>query len=370
MGVELPAFAPATQERLDELLPPTATVANPLDWTAMIWDQTERLKEIVATVGDDPAIDQLLLLYDQPPELPDVTAASWAAVRDALVAGATRTDAGTILASTLPDLIDPEQALALGERDVAFVAGLRTALICVQALRAEAGDPVRLRDIAEAAVRAQARPLSDNGWMGEAEAKALLRDAGISVPDGRIARDAGDAVAAAGEVGWPVALKLSGPAVQHKSDHGALVLGVSDEGELRDAYAQLRDLPVADGADVLVERMLPPGIELLIAARADGVVPALVLALGGVWTETLDDVAVIPLPADAARVERGLRALRGAPLLTGARGADPVDLAALARVGAACGDLLLDRGLGLLELNPVVAGPDGAVALDAIVRRG
>ena len=88
LGVELPAFAPATQERLDELLPPTATVANPLDWTAMIWDQTERLEEIVATVGDDPAIDQLLLLYDQPPELPDVTAASWAAVRDALVAGA------------------------------------------------------------------------------------------------------------------------------------------------------------------------------------------------------------------------------------------------------------------------------------------
>ena len=89
-----------------------------------------------------------------------------------------------------------------------------------------------------------------------------------------------------------------------------------------------------------------------------------------IWTETLDDVAVIPLPADAARVERGLRGLRGAPLLTGARGADPVDLAALARVGAACGDLLLDRGLGLLELNPVVAGPDGAVALDAVVRRG
>ena len=114
--------------------------------------------------------------------------------------------------------------------------------------------------------------------------------------------------------------------------------------------------------------MVPAGVELLIAARADGVVPALVLALGGVWTETLDDVAVVPLPAKAERVERALRSLRGAPLLTGARGAEPVDLGALARLGAACGTLLLDEGLGLLELNPVVARPDGAVALDALAR--
>ena len=242
--------------------------------------------------------------------------------------------------------------------------------MCVKALRAAAGDPARLRDIAEATLRAHARPLSDNGWMGEAEAKALLRDAGISVPDGRIARDAADAVAAAGEVGWPVALKLSGPAVQHKSELGGIVLGVSEEGQLRDAYSRLRDLPAADGADVLVERMLPPGVELLIAARADGVVPALVLALGGIWTETLDDVAIVPLPADTDRVERALRGLRGAPLLTGARGTEPVDLAALAQLGAACGELLLDHGLSLLELNPVVARPDGAVALDAVVRSG
>ena len=77
MGVELPAFTQATRERLDELLPPTATVGNPLDWTAMIWDETDRLAEIVATVGSDPGIDQLLLLFDQPRELPGPSAASW-----------------------------------------------------------------------------------------------------------------------------------------------------------------------------------------------------------------------------------------------------------------------------------------------------
>ena len=93
-------------------------------------------------------------------------------------------------------------------------------------------------------------------------------------------------------------------------------------------------------------------------------------ALGGIWTEALDDVAVVPLPADAARVALALHSLRGAPLLTGGRGAEPVDLAALSPARRACGDLLLSEGLGLLELNPVIARPDGAVAVDALVRHG
>ena len=370
MGVDLPTFTQATRERLDELLPPTATVGNPLDWTAMIWDETDRLAEIVATVGSDPGIDQLLLLFDQPRELPGPSAASWDGVREALASGALRTDAGTILASTLPDLIDEQKALALSQRGAPFVAGLRTALLCARALRTEAGDPDRLRAIAEATLQARGRPLSGNGWVGEAEAKALLREAGVAVPEGRVARDAGDAVAAAGELGWPVALKLSGPAIQHKSDSGGLVLNVNEESRLREAFAALQGLPLAEGADVLVERMMPPGVELLIAARADGVVPALVIALGGVWAEALDDVAVVPLPADTDRVERALRSLRGAPLITGERGSEPVDIRALAELGSACGRLMLDQGLGLLELNPVVARPDGAVAVDALVRRG
>jgi acetate---CoA ligase (ADP-forming) len=368
LDIDLPVFAESTRERLDDLLPETATVANPLDWTAMIWDEPERLSRIVATVGEDPAIDQLLLLFDQPPDLPPGPAASWAAVREALVAGAEPTESSAILAATLPDLIDEEVALALAERGFPFVAGLRTALVCARALRAAPGDPDRLREIARAALTAKGRPLSANGWVGEAEAKELLRGAGIEVPAGRVARDAGDAVRAATEVGWPVALKLTGPGVQHKSDAGALALDIAGEGELREAWSRLRELPAADGAELLVERMVPAGVELLIAARADAVVPALVLALGGVWTETLDDVAVVPLPASAERVELALRSLRGAPLLTGARGAEPVDLGALARLGAACGTLLLDEGLGLLELNPVVARPDGAVALDALAR--
>jgi hypothetical protein len=117
---------------------------------------------------------------------------------------------------------------------------------------------------------------------------------------------------------------------------------------------------------VLVERMAPTGVELLVAARRDGVVPTLVVALGGIFAELSGDAAVIALPASPARVERALRSLRGARVLDGARGRPPVDVAAVAALAAHVGELLLDESYELIELNPVVAGPDGAVAVDAL----
>jgi hypothetical protein len=93
-----------------------------------------------------------------------------------------------------------------------------------------------------------------------------------------------------------------------------------------------------------------------------------VLGLGGIWTELLDDVAIVPLPADAARIEAALRSLRGAPVLAGGRGGASINLAAVARLAEGIATLLHD-GLDLIELNPVVATSAGAVAVDAAARR-
>jgi succinyl-CoA synthetase beta subunit len=115
--------------------------------------------------------------------------------------------------------------------------------------------------------------------------------------------------------------------------------------------------------------MAEPGVELLVGARRDGVVPSLVIGLGGIWTEALDDVAVVPLPVSPERAERAIRSLRAAPLLVGGRGREPLDVAAAAKLAARLGDALLERGLSLLELNPVVVRRSGCVALDAVARR-
>jgi acetate---CoA ligase (ADP-forming) len=95
-------------------------------------------------------------------------------------------------------------------------------------------------------------------------------------------------------------------------------------------------------------------------------VPCLVIAVGGVWTELVDDVAIVPLPATAERAEAAIRALRAGPLLTGGRGRTQVDVAAAARLAAAAGELLVDHGLELLELNPVLVHEQGATVVDAV----
>jgi succinyl-CoA synthetase beta subunit len=202
-----------------------------------------------------------------------------------------------------------------------------------------------------------------DGWLAEHEAKSLLRTGGVPVVEGRVADSEEDAVAVLAELGPPLALKLSAKSLRHKSERGALVLDVRQEDDVRLAHRRLTGLDGA--AHILVEKMAPPGAELLVAARSDAVVPALAIGLGGVWTEALDDVAIVPLPATAERVEQALRSLRGAAVLTGGRGGRPLDLRAAARLAARAGELLLERRLALLELNPVFVHERGAVTADA-----
>jgi acetate---CoA ligase (ADP-forming) len=408
-GLALPELSPATRERLGEVLPSAATVANPLDYTSMLWDDHAALEEVAAAVSSDPTIDQLLLLFDQPRGLDPEIAADWEAVKRALLAGAARGHTATMLGSTLPELLDPDSAAALGAEGVATAAGLGAAIACAAALRTPPADPKRLREIAAATEsggrgeaardriaargseagpergagtegeadarreigrsgRATGAMPTGNGRLGEAEAKRLLAAGGLGVPEGAVATDIAGAVDAAREIGTPVALKLSSPSLLHKTEAGALALDLQDEDEVREAAAALLALPEAADATLLVERMAGEGVELIFAVSRDGVVPALLVGIGGIWAEALDDVAIVPLPASPPRVERALRGLRAAPLLTGGRGRQTVDLTAAARFGSRLGELALEHDLDLLEVNPALASPRGCVALDAVAR--
>jgi acetate---CoA ligase (ADP-forming) len=371
LGVELPELAPATCDRLRELLPAAATAANPLDYTAMIWGDVAALGGLVQTVGADPSIGRVLVFYDQPPDLDGAVRESWDAVRAGITAGARLSEATTIVSSTLPELLDDDAAWRFIQEGIPAVAGLRTGLRCAAALERPAGDPDRLREIARVArgVRASPAAAVEGEWLSEHDAKELLRGAGVSVVEGRVVCDEDDAVVALGELGGQIALKLSAPGIQHKSDVGAIELGVRSEADVRSAFARLSALGGGTTASVLAEKMAAPGVDLIVAARADAIVPALVVGLGGVWTEMVSDVAIVPLPANAARVQDAIRTLRGAPLLTGGRGTAPVDLAAAARLAERVGEVLVEESLDLIELNPVFVGPDGAVAVDATARR-
>ncbi len=379
LGLELPAPAPQTEARLAELLPSAATAANPLDYTAMIWGDVQALGELVRALGEDPAIGQVLVFYDQPHGMTGAPAESWRAVREGVMLGARLSPVPVMVSSTLPELLDDAAAAEFAAAGVPAAAGLRTGLRCAAAaLHIGAGadaDPERLRAIAGAALTADAAariaaPAGDGDWLPEHAAKDLLRAAGVAVPYGLAVDDEDDAVAAWRELDGPVALKLSAARVQHKTELGGVALGLDAEGEVRRAHRAMAPLADAHDGVILVERMAPPGVELIVAAHTDGIVPALLVGLGGIWTELLQDVAVVPLPADAPRIERAIATLRGAPLLLGGRGRPGADVPAAARLAAQVGALLLDRGLATVECNPVLVGEPGAgaVAVDAAIR--
>ena len=184
LGLRLPVLRPETQAALTALLPRAATVANPLDYTALVWGERERIAGLVRAVGSDPGIDQLLLFYDEPRDLEPSLREGWDAVRHGLADGAAGIGAAAIVASTLPELLPDSVAADFLARGVPAVAGLRTALACAAALQRPPGDPERLRAIAAAAAGGAAD--GTGPWLDEAAAKALVRAQGVPVTAGAV----------------------------------------------------------------------------------------------------------------------------------------------------------------------------------------
>jgi len=363
LGAELPALAGATVARLAELLPAAATAQNPLDYTSLLWDEPDALAGLVGALGADPAVGRVLVLYDQPAGLDGAAAESWEGVLDGVRKGAAEHGVRVLVGSTLPELLDDETAAGLQRDGIAAVAGLRSGLRCAAAVAGDAPDPQRIAAIREGLpVRSEWR----ERWLAEHDTKALLRAGGVDVPDGEVAADPDEAVAVADRLGGPVVLKLSGPALQHKSERGAVLVGVEGEREIRNGARRLLMLPEGDEATLLVEQVAPGGAELLVAVRTDTIVPVLVVGLGGLWTEAFDDVRVLALPVTPECVEVALRDLRAAGVLTGGRGHRPLDIGAAARLAVRASEVALEQGLHLLELNPVIVSERSAVAVDAL----
>ena len=174
VGVDLPPLAPDTVSALRTQLPEAATVANPLDYTAMIWGEVETLRDLIRSVGEDPAIGHVLVFYDRPPGIANNSLASWEAVERGILAGAEASPVPVMVAATLPELLDDASAWAFCEAGVPAVAGLRTGVAVAAALAAPPPDASRLRAIA-AAVRRR----GPSRWLAEHEAKALLRARGV-----------------------------------------------------------------------------------------------------------------------------------------------------------------------------------------------
>ena len=206
LGVVLSDLSDDTSQCLRDLLPPAATVANPLDHTAMVWADTEAIAALTEAVARDPHVGHVVYVQDEPPGLPPGPLAEWQATRAGGVLGGARAGVDTLVVATTP-----------GQAAEGVVAGVDNALRAIGVLQQSSVDPARLSAIADA-VASQADPRS----LDEQQAKVLLARHGVEVPNAVTAVTAADAVEAARGIGYPVVLKILAEGVIHKSDVGGV----------------------------------------------------------------------------------------------------------------------------------------------------
>ena len=208
----------------------------------------------------------------------------------------------------------------------------------------------------------------------EVEAKDLLKQAGISVVDTRLAVSREDAISTSEKLGFPVVLKIASSDVVHKSDAGGVKLGLETAEQVGKAYDEImasigKAFPDAIIQGISVQKMARTGVEIIIGMSKDAQFgPVLMFGLGGVLVEILKDVSfrIVPLvKRDAAEM---IRDIKGFPLLEGYRGSEPVDIANLEDMIMKVSDYVEKTpDIKELDLNPVFGYKDGAVAVDARV---
>ena len=181
LGLDLPPLSSRTVDALRALLPEAATIANPLDYTAMIWGEVETLRDLIRAVGEDPAIGHVLVFYDRPPGIAGHSAESWDAVEEGILAGAAVSPVPVMVSATLPELLDDAAAWRFAEAGVPAIAGLRTGVAVAAALAAPSADASRLRSIAGGATGAAS---AGGGSRSTRRRRSFVRAACLSWLDG------------------------------------------------------------------------------------------------------------------------------------------------------------------------------------------
>ena len=370
-GLELVEFSKATDDALRAIVPAYMPTENPFDIATFPFRQPDAWGAVTKLLLEEPHAGSLVVSLF-PGTLPQ-QAERFRIMKPALRA-TTKPVVFAMLGEPMP--LSEDFVAQMRAEGIPLFRSTERAIRAMAAVAA-IGQALR-RSKRQASQRAHPAPsLPRGGPIAEYRSKELLAAAGIPTPPGALANSAADAAKLAAKIGYPVVLKAQAASLAHKSDAGGVITNIVDAAALGDAWERLhsnirRARPDLQLDGVLVEQMARPGLEMIVGARRDpdwGAV--LMLGMGGIWVETLRDVQLLPADADEETIVAALKKLRGAPLLMGTRGSKPVDLKAIARISAGLADFLLHSPeISEIEINPLLAYPEGALALDALIVTG
>jgi acetate---CoA ligase (ADP-forming) len=363
-GVRFAEISDHTRDRLADRLEPGLPATNPLDAWGTGRDYEGIFADCMQALLDDEDTAGLAFVVDLSGE--DLEGGYVDVAREVFPG----TEKPTAVLCNLSGAVAPGAAGHLREAGIPVLEGTATGLLAFRHL-------LELRDFRSLPPSERPEPVSDqvrarwldrvrsdNPW-SEVEALRMLSDYGIPTVPAEEAGAVEDAEAAAGRVGWPVVLKTA--EAQHKSEVGGVLLGLGDDDAVRAAYV---DLSERLGPRVTVAGMAPPGVELALGTILDPQFGPLVLvAAGGVLVEVLRDRKMAVPPLDEPRARRLIDGLQVRPILEGVRGGLPPDLGSVAAAIVRLSVLALDLGdqVEAIDVNPLVCGPGGCMAVDALV---
>jgi acetyltransferase len=368
LGLTIPTLTEATQAKLRHVVPAFGSIANPVDVTAQFLAQPSILRDSIDAVMADSRVHIGIVWMQLMDAHVDMLVELFAEAKE-------RTAKPLIICWVAAS----DQALAgLRQRGVCVMRGADPAVDAAHAMVRYGA--TRRRFLVDRATAAPAAPtvtvpvdlVPGGGVVPTVPAQDLLRAAGVKLASVEMAETPEEAGRIALRLGRPVALKIESPDIPHKTEVGGVRLGLSGEAAARDAARTLlADVavrkPTARIDGIAVQPMAKAGVELVVGLRRDPAFGMVVmLGLGGIFVEVLKDVAFRKAPVAPAEARAMIEELKGKAVLRGVRGkpaADEADLVelvcAVSRFGAGAGPRLVE-----LDLNPVIAGPDGAEAVD------
>jgi len=380
LGLSFPQPSSKIAAELTELLPPIATVSNPLDYTTPIWGFEEPMTKVNIAMFKD-GYDAAVLVQDYPvpvggdsyePYLADLRAFT-TATRHAGIPG--------VVCSILPENIDARAREIMIDGGIVPMQGIKDAL---KGIARAAGFGVLHEDIKQKGASDHLRLLpltpeiTDDVVLDEWDGKRMLAEHGVPVPDGHLV-DAAGAAQAAEEIGFPVVLKLASKDLPHKTEAGAVKVGLASAYEVEAAVVEITRSVHAFAPNVKVENFLiekmvdKPVAELLVGIRRDEAFGlTMVIGSGGTLVELVADAATLLLPVTMESISEAIDTLKVSKLLDGFRGAAKADRVALINVIMALARFAEDNSDTLVELdvNPLMVMPDGVCAVDVLLRIG
>lgn len=371
--ISLGELSEKTKEKIKSMLPDFASVNNPLDMTSALVRAHENYKASVRSMMEEDQIGLIAMGHNPPEKVAEQDRVVDFGLADCLVEINEEGNKPIVILPGFSRKRDPELREYYAKNHIAMLESPKYGLSAIKRyMQFCLYDPnKKTLEVAIPEEKKQGKKMV----LSEHESKKILKQYKIAVPKEKVVIDTEELKEAISEIGYPLVMKIDSPDIPHKTDIGGVKLGIQNEEEALVAFEEILSnakfyKPNAKIGGILVQEMLPKGVEIILGVHQDTQFgPMVLVGFGGVFVELFKDCALYPAPFKYEEALEMIESLQAYPLLSGYRGSKPLDIEALAKMLVQLGDLAVEQKdtLKELDMNPVFVYEKGVFAADALI---